>query len=44
VLFETFFKSRAFKNPKANTIGTLKIIEPPKIVAQGSAFNHFRFS
>jgi hypothetical protein len=30
--------------PRAKTIGVVNRMVPPKRVAQGSAFNHFRFS
>jgi len=32
------------KNPNTNTKGVLNLRLPPYKVAQGSAFNHFRFS
>lgn len=32
------------KNPKVKTKGVLYLKLPPYKVAQGSAFNHFRFS
>ena len=31
-------------NPKLNSIGAKKNKDPPKQVARGKAFNHFRFS